>query len=287
VSADLATVSLAPFDRTPTRIQTFLALAGAGFRRYATYRQATVAAAFTNSVFGFLKAYLLLATVAGAVAAGATAAGYDAPQIVLYAWLGQAMIGTVGLWGWTDLGDRIRTGDVVADLLRPMHPVVSYLAIDIGRAAHAMLIRFVVPLAMGAIFFDMYVPRRPATYPLFAVSLALGVVICFGGRYLVNAAGFWLLDVRGVNLLWMLGTNTLAGLAFPLHFLPTWLTVAIWVATPMPSILQAPLDVAVERGPLPAQLGLIAGQAAWAVVILGLCWYVQRRAERRLVIQGG
>ena len=32
-----------------------------GFRRYATYRWATVAGVFTNSVFGFIRAYVFVA----------------------------------------------------------------------------------------------------------------------------------------------------------------------------------------------------------------------------------
>ena len=43
------------------RFAALAALARAGFRRYSTYRQATVAAAFTNTVFGFLRCYVLLA----------------------------------------------------------------------------------------------------------------------------------------------------------------------------------------------------------------------------------
>ena len=119
------------------------------------------------------------------------------------------------------------------------------------------------------------------------VSSVVAVVVCFAGRYLVNAVGFWLLDVRGVNLVWTVGTSVLAGLAFPLHFLPTRLVWILWVATPFPSILQAPLDVLVERGSGRVLAGVVAGQAAWAVVMLGMCWYVQGRAERKLVIQGG
>jgi ABC-2 type transport system permease protein len=46
-------------------ILTYRALVGAGFRRYATYRQATVAGAVTNTVFGFLRCYVLLAVAAG------------------------------------------------------------------------------------------------------------------------------------------------------------------------------------------------------------------------------
>jgi viologen exporter family transport system permease protein len=171
--------------------------------------------------------------------------------------------------------------------LRPMHPVASYLAVDLGRAAYACLIRMLVPLLVGAVFFGMYVPRRPLTYPLFLVSLFLGIVVSFGSRFLFNSAAYWLLDVRGVNLVATFTTTLLAGLTFPLHFLPGWAVWTIWVATPFPSVLQAPLDVLVERGSSAALAGVVAGQLAWAVAVLGLCWYVQRRAERKLVLQGG
>jgi ABC-2 type transport system permease protein len=262
-----------------------VALASAGFRRHATYRQATLAAAATNSVFGFLRCFVLLAVVAASPTA--LVAGYDPGQIALYCWASQGLLGVVGLWGWTELGDRIRSGDVVGDLLRPIHPVLSYLGTDLGRAGHAALTRFVVPVACGAVFFTLHVPQRWQTYPMFVLSTLLAVVVCFGGRYLINATGFWLLDVRGVTMAWTFGTSVLAGLAFPLHFLPDWLRTVIWVGTPFPSMLQAPLDVIVERGSTAHLLGLIAGQALWALVLLGLCWYVQHRATAKLVVQGG
>lgn len=284
VSADLASGTRLPTHWRGTA-RAFAALSVAGFRRYATYRQATAAATFTNTVFGFLRCYVLLAAVAGTGIG--TGAGYGPRQLALYCWASQGLIGMIMMWGWSDLGDRIRTGDVVSDLLRPLHPVASYLAVDLGRAVHAALTRFAVPVAVNALFFSLYLPGRLVTYPLFAVSTLLGVVVCFGGRYLINASGFWLLDVRGVNLFWTFATSMLAGLAFPLHFLPTWLATLLWVATPFPSMLQAPLDVIVERGSTLRALGLIAGQAAWAVALLGLCWYVQRRAEQKMVIQGG
>jgi ABC-2 type transport system permease protein len=176
---------------------------------------------------------------------------------------------------------------VVTDLMRPVHPVLSYLAADLGRAAYAALTRFVVPIVLGMVFFTMYVPHRWATYPLFVVSVVLGVVVSFGVRYLVNATGFWLLDIRGVMTVLTFSMSVGCGLAFPLHFLPGWLTWTLWVGTPFPSILQAPLDVVVERGPLPSLLGVVAGQAAWAVAVLLACVYVQRRAEAKLVVQGG
>ena len=74
---------------------------------------------------------------------------------------------------------------------------------------------------------------------------------------------------------------------FPLRFLPDWLTVLLYVATPFPGLMQTPADVLVERDPVPLQSGLVGLQLIWVVVLLGLARLVQRRAQRRLVAQGG
>jgi ABC-2 type transport system permease protein len=286
VRSNLASTGRPSATCLSSQIATIVALAKAGFRRYSTYRQATAAAVFTNSTFGFLRCYVLLAVVASAPQLG-IAGGYDAAQLATYCWASQGLIGMVMLWGWTELSDRIRSGDVVTDLLRPVHPITSYLAVDLGRAAHASLTRLLVPMLVGAVVFDLYLPRRPATYPLVLVSVLLAIVVSFACRYLVNATAYWLLDTRGINLIWTFATAVLAGLSFPLHFLPAWLVVTLWVATPFPSILQAPLDVLVEYGSNGYSLAVTAGQAAWVVVLLTTCWYMQRRADRKLVIQGG
>jgi ABC-2 type transport system permease protein len=244
-----------------------------------------VAGSFTNIVFGFLRCYVLLAVAAGAI--GGRPGGYDRQQLATYVWVGQGLLTVVALWGWNDLSERIRTGDVIADLLRPVSPVINYLAQDLGRAGHGMLTRFIPPLVVGAIFFPLYVPARWATVPLFALSILFAIVGSFACRYLVNATAYWLHDARGPVILWTLSSGVLAGLYFPLRLLPDWLAVTLWVATPLPGLLQTPLDVVVERDPPAMQAGLVALQAAWAAVLLTACHVVQHRAERRLVVQGG
>ncbi|MFU8849977.1 ABC transporter permease [Micromonospora sp. SL1-18] len=278
-----ATVA-SPTDSNVTRwFRTFSAIVACGFRRYATYRQAAVAGVVTNSVFGFLRYYIFLA----AAGASGRVAGYDRAQLATFVWVGQGLLAVVLIWGWTELADRIRTGEVAADLLRPVHPVTSYLATDLGRAGFAALSRLVPPVLIGLLLFEVYLPRRPATWPLFALSVLLAVVVCFGCRYLVNATAYWLQDVRGPLILWTLSSGVLAGLYFPLGFLPGWLEATLRYGTPFPSLLQIPLDVLIERNPAPMQLGLVGVQVGWAVALLALCRLVQGRAERRLVVQGG
>lgn len=280
-----ATETTPPLTTIWSHVRICASLAAAGFRRYSTYRQATIAGAATNITFGLLRTYVLLAVTAGA--AGGLAAGYDASQLVTYVWVQQGLMVVTLLWGWTELGDRIRTGDVVIDLLRPVHPVLAYFATDVGRAGYAVLGRFLPPVLVGAVLFGLYRPMHWYTVPLFLLSCVLALVVCFGGRYVVNATAFWLMDTRGADFAWVLASGMLSGLYFPLRFLPEWFTLAVWIGTPFPSILQAPADVLVEREPGATTLVIVAGQAAWAAVMIGTCLLVQRRAERRLVVQGG
>lgn len=266
------------------QLRVYAALVAAGFRRYTTYRQATFAAAFTNSTFGFLRCFVLLAAVH---ATGHPLAGYDAQRLATFVWIGQGLIGTVQLWGPAEYAERIRSGDVVADLLRPVDVVWQQLATDLGRAGVAVLTRFGIPLAVGAVFFDLYAPHRFATYPLFALSVLLATVVSFGCRFLVNAAAYWLLDARGPQMAWLVVTTALCGLTFPLRFLPTAVVAGLFVATPFPSLMQIPLDVVTERAGTAETFGLLGIQAGWVVLVLGLCRLVQRRGERRLVVQGG
>src|SRR5262249_50389403 len=270
--------------RGPLRARAYLALAGAGFRRHATYRQATFAGAVTNSVFGFLRCAIVFAVIDAGLG---VVAGYDRAQLATFVWVGQGLIGTVLIWAPPDFAERIRTGDVVTDLLRPVDPVWQLLAADLGRAAHSMLTRFVVPIAVGALCFSLSVPRRPATYVFFAVSLLLATIVCFGCRFLVNAAAYWLLDARGPQIGWTLASGFFGGLYFPLWFFPDAVATALIVGTPFPSIIQLPLDILVERGSPADQLVLLTVQASWVAIMLALCRFVQRRGEQKLVVEGG
>lgn len=261
----------------------YLAFVAAGFARYSAYRAASLAGAFTNTVFGVVKASITIAAIA---AAGGSLAGYDARQGATYAWLVQGLLATVALFGWNDLALRIRTGDVAVDLARPVDLQLSWLASDLGRAAFMLLPRGLPPVLVGLLFFDVALPGPAATYLLALVSLTLAVVVSFACRFAVNLAAFWLLDVRGAITLYVVTSNVLSGLLVPVNWFPPWLAT-LARATPFPSMLQAPVDVLSGRVTGAATIATLATQAFWVVVTLGVGRVVLIGATRKLVVQGG
>ena len=150
----------------------YAAVAVRSFRRYSTYRAATLAGVFTNSVFGVIYSYAYLALWNQRPDAG----GYSATDAVTYVWIGQALLMTTALWGGgttDDLADRIRSGDVAIDLYRPVGLIGWYLAGDLGRAAYHVLTRGVVPTVLGLLLFQIALPADAAAALGFVVSLVL------------------------------------------------------------------------------------------------------------------
>ena len=64
----------------------------------------------------------------------------------------------------------------------------------------------------------------------------LAIVVSCTTVYLVAAPGFWLVEGRGLELLYMVVSGFLAGLFVPVPLFPGWLR-AVATATPFPSMM--------------------------------------------------
>ena len=257
-------------------------IARRGYRRYAAYPAATIAGIFTNTVFGFLRAFILLALFAHRDEIG----GYDATATVTYTWLTQALIATIYIWGWQELALRIRTGDIATDLIRPVHPLRAALAFDMGRALYHALFRGVPPLLVGAAAFHLRAPSDPLVWLAFLLSVALAVAVSFAFRALYNLAAFWLLDHRGPTLLATITANLFSGFLIPIAFFPDWLAT-IARATPFPAMVQIPIDIFVGTTTGTGIVAALAIQLGWAAALLLAAHQVFALGVRRLVVQGG
>jgi ABC-2 type transport system permease protein len=264
-------------------VRTYVELAKAEFRRYSTYRAATLAGIFTNAVFGFIRLGVLLAAIA---AAGGSLGGYGPQEASTYVWLGQAFLAPVAMFAWADLADRVRTGEIAVDLARPLDLQLSWWVRDLGRAAFALPTRGLGPLLVGALTVGVALSETWTSYPLGIVSLLLGISVSFLCRYGMNLIAFWTVDVQGFLNLYALLLGLLSGFYLPVHVFPGWLqTIAF--ASPFPAMFQAPIDVMSGRVVGAVAWQVIAGQASWIIGLVILTRLVLWRATRRLVVQGG
>lgn len=252
-------------------------IAKRGWRRHAAYPAATAAGVFTNTIFGFIQASILLALYRHREVVG----GYDTVDSVTYVWLVQALLMTVQVFTWQELALRVRDGSIATDLSRPIDPQRYWLAFDFGRAPYHLIYRGLVPFAIGALVFELHWPS-PLDALLFAVSITLAVVVSLFFRFLYNLPAFWLLDVRGVIILVVSVSLFFSGAVIPVPYFPGWLRDLSY-ALPFAAILQTPVDVWLGK----AEPWQLAAQVGWAVALCALGRLVLSRATRKLVVQGG
>ncbi|MCS0602469.1 ABC-2 family transporter protein [Streptomyces sp. LP11] len=260
----------------------YVAVAVGGFRRYATYRAATAAGVFTNTVFGLI----LVSTYRALWDERPHLGGWDQSQVVTYVWLGQAFLSTLAIGGGGvegELMERIRTGDVAIDLYRPADLQLWWLAADLGRGFFQFLGRGLVPFVFGALCFPVYLPADAGTWLAFLVAVLLAMLVGFGIRYLLALSAFWLLDGTGVTQISWLAGYFCSGMLLPLNVFPGALGEVVR-ALPWSALLQAPAEILLDDAD---PFGTYLFQGAWAVLLLGAGRLLQSAATRRVVVQGG
>src|SRR5438552_71789 len=211
-------------------------------QRQLTYRTENLAGLFTNSFFGYLRGAFLLAIYRTT----SDVAGYDASAALTYAWITQALIMVVALWGWWDVEQTIRTGDVVSDLSKPFSYLGFWIARDLGRAAYFVVFRAAPILLAGQLLYGLHWPSSVGAWLAFTTALWLSVVVSFGWRFLLNVSAFWTTDARGLGSIALAASLFLGGFVVPIRYFPDWLQ-PVALALPFASITQTPADLFVER----------------------------------------
>lgn len=265
-------------------IRTYWRILAAGFRRQSAYLLAAFGGLVANTTFGVLKVALLFATVR---ASGGELQGYDVALMSTYIWVSQGLLGSVNLFGRIEIADRIKDGTIAVDFLRPLDVQGAAVATEVGKSLFALIPRGVPSVLIGALLVGMALPDSAASYGLGLVSMLLGIVVSAATVYvLVAAPGFWLVETRGLQILYMVVSGFLAGLFVPIWLFPGWLQ-AVAQATPFPSMLMYPVDILSGRADVSGALVLVGIQAAWLAGVLAAGQVLTRAGRRHLEVQGG
>jgi ABC-2 type transport system permease protein len=260
----------------------YLEVARRALQRQFAYRTENLAGLITNVFFGYLRAAVFLAVYQTTTTIG----GYDANAAVTYSWVTQALIMVTSMWGWWEVEETIRTGDVVSDLAKPFSYVGFWLARDLGRAAYYVVFRAAPVLLAGQVLYGLRWPSSVGAWLAFALGMWLAVVVSFGWRFLLNISAFWTTDARGLGYIALAASMFLGGFVVPIRYFPDWSQPFV-LALPFASFTQTPADLFVERIVGFDILRPLLLQLMWAIVLVTTAQAVTLLATRRVVIQGG
>ena len=185
-----------------------------------------------------------------------------------------------------DLSELVETGHVASRVARPVSLHVQMVSAAMGQ----MLFRLTCfsPLIAVALvlIWGLLPPASAAAAAMFALSLALGIVILAEVNFLVGLLAFKTKSIQGIAHAKQTMLEVLSGLLVPLSYFPDTLET-IARATPFPALTSTPNRL---------YLGLLEGEAAWrelgfsaawCVVLIVAAHFAGRAVSRSLTVQGG
>ena len=213
-------------------------------------------------------------------------AGYTHRDMRTYILLAYAINALVGWRVGRAMMSRIRTGEIVIDMIRPLNYRTTQLANAVGNGIVEGFVSFGIAVGLGLVFFDIRPPDSATAGTIFVASVMMGFVTKVLVIFLVTLLTFWTL--QGVGLMWAQQAviAILSGTLVPLALLPGWIRLIAEVL-PLRGIVATPVAIYLGTSSGYGMLGLLALQAAW----LALLWWVTDKAWikafRAVEIQGG
>lgn len=249
-----------------------------------TYRFELWVELFINVLFMLIYVCLWKALYTGRSAVE----GYDLTRILTYIVVSQTLLSLhFTLRIARVIEEKVRTGEVVTDLMKPVDFQFMLLATGVGRSLHTVLFNMLPKLLLFYGGLNLLLPRSILTVVFFVISVMLGFVILFNIEFLIGIFAFWVVEIRGIYFAVIWGISWFfSGYFLPLEHYPA-LLAKIAEYLPFQAIIYSPTAIYVGgiTGAAVARVLLI--QLFWTVGLIGLGRLVYRAGLRKLAIQGG
>lgn len=253
------------------------------FRRAAAYRFDAWVRLFSNFVFLFMWIFIWQ----GLYMEKDIVEGVSFHGMVSYVLISQVLQGLHGagtpLW---EIQERVRSGDIVMELMRPYSYPLRMLFADLGSIFFYFIIA-VLPLYTALFFiFEPAFPQTWFQWLFFICAAILGYLIRFCIELTFGLFSFWLVETGGVEDIFYFSITLFSGSVIPLWFFPSWLR-EIASLLPFQGIFFVPNAIFVGELGGVKMFKAMGVQLIWLVITVLVLRYVWHRAASKVVVQGG
>lgn len=261
--------------------RTFLAFFGTSLRKNLAYRSEV-----WFSILLGLFAILIQAAIWRALLGDGAVRGITVEDMITYVII-TTVISAISLHRLMDAVDeRLRSGDIAIDLIKPMHYPSLQLADQLGRSAFQLTFVVVPMLIVAWLAFGIQAPAGGAAMAGFIAALAIALLISFTQGLLLALLAFWFLTT--FHFRWANGAllTLFGGANLPLWFFPDALEA---LARLLPYQFVAFVPAAIYLGDIVTAdlVETLALGVLWVAIQAATCQLLWTAAVRRLTLQGG
>ena len=213
--------------------------------------------------------------------------GYTRPEMLTYVLLLNVLRSFVFTGrGWQLVGE-ISSGKISSYLVRPVSYHGYALSLDLAqKTVHVVSAVLEVGLLALLVHGQLFLPRDPATYLLFAMSVVLSSLLFFFLEFMVSSLAFWTSESGGPLFCFELFLQFAAGAFFPLDVLPKGIRTAL-ESTPFPYMVYFPVRIFLDKVTTAEAMHLLSIETAWLMAVTMAAMLVWNRGLRVYSAEGG
>jgi len=233
-------------------------------------------------VIWILTIVLPLIMLAGwlSIAENGPVGSYDKTAFIAYYLAAFIVRNMTGMWFIWEMDSDMRLGSLSFRLLKPMDPIVHYMAVALSTRPLRVLLLGPVCVAALLLIPGLNWAVDPLSLLLFATSLAGSWMILFLMQYTIGLLGFWITRTTSVNDAWFFMYSLTSGYLVPLDLFPP-AVLRVVAVLPFRYAMSFPVELLMHRLAIGAILQGIAIQWVWIAVIYGIYRSVWKRGLRR------
>ena len=184
------------------------------------------------------------------------------------------------------MSDKIKTGQIAMDFIRPIHLIGYQFAEQLSTNCIKMLTQVMPALILSAVAWGFMGPASVVHLLFFIISLVFSVLIMFYLEYIFGLLVFWAKNGTYTDFI-MGGLFTVfSGATIPLWFYPEWLR-RICDVLPFRLITFEPLQIYLGRLTPDGAFRVLLLQLLWLVFLAVLERLIWSRVQNLVFVQGG
>lgn len=215
-----------------------------------------------------------------------TVSGVNETQMITYSVLSALM----GLFMQTSVQDtivqKIVTGDIAVDFIKPVNPLLSWMCDDIGNSLSMFSLGFIPIILIAVLFFKPVLSLTLLTGIFLLPAVILSFLILWVMYAAVGLLAFWFMELGNLGIVQGQVIRLLAGSFIPLWFFPDWIQ-KISEYLPFQYIAQFPLSICIGKLTNPEIIKGMEIQMIWLCLISAVLFMIWRKAKKYVLVQGG
>ena len=217
--------------------------------------------------------------------------GISLDAMITYTIISAIMGGIINIFGILNIylaywmSSRVRTGEIVMDLMKPTDFQLYLFSHSFGRLLFNLI--FAVPVFILAIFiFKISLPDSLGVLTVFTISLSMSYLLTFLIDFMVSLVSLWTTQNQGVGGFTRLIIALLSGSFIPLWFFPEWARNVLSYF-PFASIYHVPLSIYIGKIKTIEGLRAISLQLIWIAALYAGSRLLWLKSRRNLMTHGG